>query len=150
MRHFSTLTHSLQKSKQLRDLQQIISPPEEMDDTPAVDVVSSHGKRKINNAMLEDFLDLCESDPVFVKIQADYSLSRDELIGIHTQLMDAGLGQWINGHHAALSSIAYPEPLLYILESERRGTPRSEIAFVLLQYWGGDIAQDELLEQLSS
>jgi len=57
-----------------------------------------------------------------------------------------GLGQWINGHFVALSTLAYPEPLQYVAESRRRmqmlGTIDSSrwdtIGADLMAYWAGD------------
>lgn len=149
MGFFSSLTGSFKKSKKLQKLQKQISPPGQS----VGDLVSdfkqtlSSGVNQKDKA-LEEFLNLCESDEGVAKVMSQYNLSRSDLKDIYIRLSAAGLGQYIKGHHAALSSIAYYEPLLYIVESEKRGENWSTIVGNLLYYWDGKIPQSGLINQL--
>jgi hypothetical protein len=72
--------------------------------------------------------------------------SRDDLKEIYKDLSANGLGQWIKGHQAALSTIAYYEPLIFYVESDRRRVPYLEKVDMLLAYWEGRIPQGGLLK----
>lgn len=146
---FSSLAGSFKKSKKLQKLQKQISPPGQSVGDLVSDfkqTLSSGVNRK--DQALEEFLDLCESDEGVAKVMSQYSLSRSDLKNIYIRLNTAGLGQYIKGHHAALSSIAYYEPLLYIVESEKRGENWSTIVGNILYYWDGKIPQSGLINQL--
>jgi hypothetical protein len=149
MGFFSSLAGSYKKSKRLFALQEEISPPGRTIDDLISDVRNqlSSGTSRRDRA-LEEFLDLCEADEGITRVQNEYNLSREDLKKIYIRLNAAGLGQWIKGHYAALSTIAYFEPLLYVVESERRGTKWITIVENLLYYWDGNIPQGGLLQQL--
>ncbi len=149
MGFFSAISKSAKKSKKLRKLQLIISPPDQTIEDLASNFMSNltSGKDEKGDA-LEEFLDLCEDDDGVVKIMAQYNLKRDDLKEIYKKLIAIGLGQWIKGHYAALSTIAYYEPLLFVVESERRGVPFMEVVGGLLEYWDGRIKQGGLLQSL--
>ncbi len=143
---FSSLTGSLKKSKKLQKLQKQISPPNQSaeDLISELSNLSKHGTSREDQA-LEEYLDLCESDEGVAKVIGQYNLCRDDLKLIHTKLTTAGLGQYIKGHYAALSTIAYYEPLLYYVESERRGESWLTIVGNLLGYWNEAIPQSGLI-----
>ena len=143
---FSSLTGSLKKSKKLQKLQKQISPPNQSteDLISELSEVIKHGTSREDQA-LEEYLNLCESDEGVAKVIGQYNLSRDDLKLIHTKLTTAGLGQYIKGHYAALSTIAYYEPLLYYVTSERRGESWLTIVGNLLDYWNGAIPQSGLI-----
>jgi hypothetical protein len=98
---------------------------------------------------LEQFLDLCVHDDGIRKLMEIESLSRSDLKEIYHRLCRAGLGQWIKGHYAALSTIAYGEPLLFVVRAERAGMNLREIAPVLLRYWSNEIPQGGLLRAVT-
>ena len=75
-------------------------------------------------------------------------LSRTDLKEIYVSLLAAGLGQWIKGHHAALSTIAYVEPLQFAARAPKIGINRTVILGSLLDYWEGRIPQGGLLTLL--
>jgi hypothetical protein len=122
MGFFSNLTRSWKKSSRLQELQKIIAPPNRNTN----DVISEF-RRSLASGMsekdraLEEFLDLCESDDGVKKIMENEHISRIDLKQLYVQLSAAGLGQWINGHYAALSSIAYVEPLQYLVRAQKKG-----------------------------
>lgn len=97
---------------------------------------------------LEEFLDLCESDDGVKKVMAIEHLSRSDLKQFYIRLSAAGLGQWIKGHYAALSTIAYVEPLQYLVRAEKRGIGWQTIVFNLLEYWEDKIPSGGLLRQV--
>lgn len=149
MGFFSAIAKSAKKSKRLRKLQLIISPPGQAIEDITSSFMSSltSGKDKEGQA-LEDFLDLCEDDDGVKTVMGEYDLKREDLIIIYKKLRAIGLGQWVKGHYVALSTIAYYEPLLFVVESERRGVPFMEVVGSLLDYWDGRIKQGALLESL--
>lgn len=145
----STLVGSFKKSKKLQKLQRQISPPGQ-----SVLGLVSDFRQSLSNEVdpkdqaLEEFLDLCESDEGVLKVVNEFKLTRIDLKRIYIRLNAAGLGQYIKGHHVALSSIAYYEPLRYIVESERHGENWGNIARNILFYWEGKIPQFGLIKKL--
>jgi hypothetical protein len=119
---------SFRKSWRVRKLQLAIASP---------DLSFSLERNEKRDKALGDFLDLCESDEGIKQIMARFSVNRSDLLNAYQDLLKAGLGQWINGHYAALSSIAYGEPLFYYLTMKKRGIGLLEIAAELLSYWDG-------------
>lgn len=149
MGFFSNLTGSWKKSSRLQDLQKIIAPP----DRNINDVVSGfkhslEGGMSEKDRALEEFLDLCESDDGVKKVMEIEHISRSDLKQLYIRLSVAGLGQWIKGHYAALSTIAYVEPLQYLVRAEKRGIGWQEILFNLLEYWEEKIPSGGLLRQV--
>jgi len=134
MGFFSSLKGSFNKSKRLNKLQMEISGQ------------SSGADRK--DQPLEEFLDLCESDEGVAKVMLQYNLNRNDLKDIYRRLVRSGLGQWIKGHYAALSTIAYFEPLIYVVASEKKGTKWEEIVGNILYYWQGKIPQGRLYKKI--
>ena len=149
MGFLSNLTRSWRKSKRLRELQRKIAPPGQS----VGDVISDFrsrldGENSPEDVALEQFLDLCQSDQGIAQVMREHGLERTHLKEIYVLLSTAGLGQWIKGHHAALSTIAYVEPLLFFIESERRATPFARTVAALLEYWDGQVAHGSLLKSL--
>lgn len=151
MGFFSNLTRSWNKSSRLQELQKAIAPPNQ-----SITNVVSNAKRSWDGGMnekgraLEEFLDLCESDEGVKKVMEIEQLTRSDLRDLYFSLSAAGLGQWIKGHYAALSTIAYVEPLQYLVRAQKRGIGWGEIVLNLLDYWEGKIPSGELLRQVSA
>ena len=141
MGFFSILTRSWKKSSRLEELQKAISPPNQS----MGDLVANAARR---GHALEEFLDLCESDEGIQQVMKVESLSRSDLKQLYIRLSAAGLGQWIKGHHAALSTIAYVEPLQYAVRAQKRGVAWMEVVSNLLAYWEGQVPQGALLNQV--
>ena len=97
---------------------------------------------------LADYLDLCEADEAVAKVMEMEKLSRSSLIDIYGHLLTNGLDRWVKGHHAALSSIAYPEPLYFASRAPNKGMNWREIAFSLLEYWEDSIPEGELWDRV--
>ncbi len=149
MGFFSNLTRSWKKSSRLRELQLKVAPPGRgLDDVVSDFKRSLEGRTDEKERALEEFLDLCEADEGVKKVMETEHLSRADLKQIYIRLSVAGLGQWVKGHHAALSTIAYVEPLVYAARAQKRGTDWREIAFNLLEYWEDKIPQGGLLRQV--
>ena len=149
MGFFSNLTRSWKKSSRLEELQKAISPPNQsMGDLVANAVGLSSGGLSPRDRALEEFLDLCESDEGVQQVMRIEGLSRSDLKQLYVRLSAAGLGQWIKGHHAALSSIAYVEPLQYAVRAQKRGVAWMEVVSNLLAYWEGQVPQGALLNQV--
>ena len=141
----STLVRSWKKSRQLRRLQLIIAPPGESID----DLLSGFRARLVGapdrkQEALAHFLDLCEDDEGIQYVMKRYGLNREDLKKRSTSLRAGGLGRWCKGHYAALSTIAYVEPLMFLVESERHGMSRQQIISHLLDYWNGKIGHGKL------
>jgi hypothetical protein len=97
---------------------------------------------------LADYLDLCESDEGVAKVMQMEQLSRSGLQEIYGHLLVNGLDRWVKGHHAALSSIAYPEPLYFASRAPNKGMGWREIAFLLLEYWEERLPEGELCDRV--
>lgn len=150
MGFLSNLTRSWKKSSKLQKLQKAIAPPNQS----ISDVVSStirsleEGGMGGRDRALEQFLDLCETDDGVRKVMEIECLSRADLKQFYVSLSAAGLGHWIKGHYAALSTIAYVEPLQYLARAKRRGVGWDLIVFSLLEYWEERIPSGGLLRQV--
>ena len=143
---FSKLFNSLNKSKEIKRLQNIIDP-EIVDVVAKFRHLQSADQNKINSAF-EEYLDLCKSDENIAQVLVRYKINRNDLKNIYETLSNHGLGGWTKGHHCALSSLAYPEPLTYILQAQKRGTSWEEIVIHLNRYWDGRISQGTLLQYI--
>lgn len=92
----------------------------------------------------ERFFDLCEQDAAVVTLLRLYRVSRDDLNVLYRTLLghvqiSAGRDRlWISGHYIPLSSLIYPEPLLYLLEATAWEFKPSQIANILISYWSGE------------
>jgi hypothetical protein len=95
---------------------------------------------------LAEYLDLCENDPNIKEIMVLYNATRTNLEDIYGELLKNGCGGWINGHFAPLSSIAYTEPLMFILESKAQNKNMSEVALDVRRYWDEGIKLRNLIE----
>ncbi|HIP24798.1 MAG TPA: hypothetical protein EYG79_14575 [Rhodobacteraceae bacterium] len=67
--------------------------------------------------------------------------------------MANGAGQWANGHFVPASSIAYAEPLTFILvansiEASDEDISPFELTDLLLDYWRGEIPAGGLYRML--
>lgn len=149
MGFFSDLTRSWKKSSRLHQLELRIAPlGRSTHDTFTEFMHSLDTGIDEKKLALEEFLDLCETDEGIEKVMETERLSRADLKDIYKRLMALGLGGWIKGHYAALSTIAYVEPLLYVVRSQKRGAGWEEIVLNLLQYWENKIPQGTLLKRL--
>lgn len=149
MGFLSNVIRSWKKSRRLRELQLKIAPPDRTTDDVVTDFMQSlrNGSSRKEQA-LEQFLDLCESDEGVRKVMETEGITRADLKEIYMHLSAAGLGQWIKGHYAALSTIAYVEPLIYAVRSQKRGTDWQQVTATLLRYWENEIPQGGLLQQV--
>jgi hypothetical protein len=112
MGFFSNLTRSWKKSSRLQKLQKAIAPPnQKMIDLVSNAIHSPSVGQSPRDQALEEFLDLCESDEGVKQVMVIERLSRADLKQLYARLLAAGLGQWIKGHYAALSTIAQQFPM---------------------------------------
>ena len=150
---FSSLVKSLKKSRKLAKLQKRIHPPNETANDIVNEIVKNMrgggGNRRRKEQYLEEFLDLCVSDEGVKAVIDQYGLDKNDLREIYSNLLFGGLGQYIKGHFVALSTIAYYEPLLYVVKSEQANASRAEIMNNLLSYWNNDISQGGLIKLCS-
>ncbi len=142
---------SWKKSSKLRALQLKIAPPGLTVDEYVAEFMHTIRSGDSNKEKaLEEFLDLCEEDDGIRNVMQIESLSRSDLKELYLRLCSAGLGQWIKGHYAALSTIAYGEPLLFLVRAEKTGMNLREISVILLRYWANEIPQGSLLRSVTS
>jgi hypothetical protein len=150
MGFFANVIRSWKKSSKLRRLQLTIAPPGQTVDSMVAGFMQSlNGRPDPKAAALAEFLDLCEADPSVKSVMDLENLSRADLQDIYKVLRAVGLGQWVKGHFVALSTIAYPEPLLYFVRSRKRNVDPLTIASNILGYWEKKIPQGGLLAQVS-
>ena len=141
MGSFSNIAYRWKKSKKVRRLQLVIAPR-----GPRDVVTDILGGTSARDAALKEYLDLCMADGGVARVMRKYNLTREDLMEFYERQCAAGLGQWVNGHFVALSTLAYPEPLQYLAESRRRiqmlGTADSSrwatMGADLMAYWAGD------------
>jgi hypothetical protein len=146
----STLFRSWKKSSMLRALQLKIAPPgQSVDDVVAAFMHTLGSGDSEQDIGLEEFLDLCEEDDEIRKVMQIESLSRSDLKELYSRLCRAGLSQWIKGHYAALSTIAYGEPLFFVVRAEKAGMNLREMSVILLRYWTNEIPQGRLLHSVT-
>jgi len=138
MGYFSMLWYSIIKSRQLKKLQSIIEP--QNNERLRFDDLIGPGADRHKEA-LEEYLDLCATDPNIMKLLQEYSLSQDDLCDIYLKSKIHGLGHWVNGHYAALSTIAYYESLRFYILAEQHDINAFERCEMLMQYWCGQIPQ---------
>ena len=146
----SKSTLSWKRFYRLQKLEKTIAPPNERVPDVACDLTCmlTGGETREKEGAIVEFFDLCESDDGVRKVMEHEHLSRLDLKGIVVSLLTRGLGEWIKGHYAALSTIAYVEPLQYVVRAERRGVSWQEIYFNLLEYWEGRIPSHQWLGQV--
>ncbi len=96
------------------------------------------------------YTNVCLEDAQVADVMMDYELGAEGLRDIYARLKLAGLDHWIGGRHAALSTIAYAEPLEFFIESERRRIAPVATAIILIEYWEGRIRKGRLVDYLGS
>lgn len=126
---------SVIKSIRLRRLQNRLQPR----NLSASERVQSDLFSNERDAALAAYLDFCQSDPNVRAVMRRFGIDRSKLEQIYARLLLNGLGGWIGGHFAAASSIAYAEPLAFVLESEGSNVSFLEVCSILFDYWNGDI-----------
>ena len=139
---------SLRKSSQIKKLQQKVHPFNEsiegLSSGLRESIVTGHDPKKV---ALTEYLSFCLQDEGVNSVMNMYELSQNDLENVYAQLMANGFG-WVRGHHTALSTIAYVEPLQYYVEMSRRKGNRLEILTNLRLYWDNKIPQGQLLAKL--
>src|SRR5690348_9711528 len=150
MGFLSELTRTWTKALRLQKLQKAITSPNRnvLETASDLSCLLGNDEPSKKGRALEEYFDLCESDDGVKRVMAREDLSRFDLKGIVVRLLARGLGEWIQGHYIALSTIAYAEPLQYFIYAEKRGVGRQQISFDLLEYWEGRITARELLQQI--
>jgi len=150
MGFFSNVVRSWRKSSKLRELQTAIAPPGQTVDSMVSGFMQSlGGGPDPKAAALAEFFDLCEADEGVKSVMQLEGLTRSDLEQIYGSLRAIGLGQWVKDHYAALSTVAFPEPLLYLVRSRQRNVDPHIIASNLLDYWENKIPPGSLLAQVS-
>ena len=147
MGFFSNLTKSWSKSSRLSELQRKIHPPGQSMSALVTGALNPQGAAA-RDAAVDEFLNLCESDEGVKQVMQIEGLTRADLKDLYQRLTVAGLGQWIKGHYAALSTIAYPEPLQFAVRAPKQGVQWTHVVFSLMEYWEGNVPQGSLLGQL--
>lgn len=147
MDKLATLIFSLKKSRKLQKLQEVIAPPGQTIEQAADSMYKEIKGDDKNEKALNAFWDLCENDENISNIMIQYKKNRNYLQDTYSKLCAMGLGQWINGHFLALSTLAYPEPLKFVIESENRKIPYQNIVSALFDYWETNISLKEYTEK---
>lgn len=148
MNFFVKVTRDWKKSSQVRNFEKVIVPPKQgiheqvTGLTCLLERVSGASEKEL---ALEKLLDLCEADEGVRSVMEREHLSRADLRRLVVRLLASGLGEWIKGHYAALSTIAYMEPLQYVVRAEKQGFAWQYIYFQLLEYWERRIPPRELV-----
>lgn len=133
---FSAFKNSWKKSGEITSLQKKIST-----------LTFEPEKEKI---LMEQYLNICESDEGVADVMRKYNLTKDDLYQYYIQLSAAGLGEWVKGHYIPLATIAYFEPLLFMVEAQKREISWLTIVGKLLDYWEGKYSNGKLLQLLEN
>jgi len=141
---------SWKRASTLYKLQKAIVPPHQshVENVSILRCSLATGGASETGRALEQYFDLCESDNEVRKVMECEDLVRFDLRGVLMRLLQRGLGEWINNHYAALSTIAHATPLQYFVQSERGGVNPEEIYLKLVKYWQGRMSSQELLGPL--
>jgi len=105
------------------------------------------------NHALDRYLDFCVSDKQIRFVLEHSEANRADLERIYKNLIMNGAGQWVKGHYVAASSIAYAEPLTFILaansiEASDEDISPFELTALLIDYWQGEIPAGGLYRML--
>jgi len=128
------------KDSKVRELSLRIAPPHDglahFDYGPAVRTGT-----RIRWEALEDFIDFCEADEELHEILETANLDRSGFKDLYMYLASLGLNQWMDDHFITLSTLAYPESLVYALQARRLRIEPAEVRTNLLRYWTKVAAQ---------
>jgi hypothetical protein len=83
----------------------------------------------------ETLLDYCVANTEIRKVMNEFSISRDDLRELYSDLIAIGAGQWRCGHWVAASALAYPQTLRYILEGQAKGREKKITVLYLIMYF---------------
>src|SRR6476660_8199997 len=138
---------SWKRASTLYKLQKAIVPPHQSlaENVASLRCSLASGGASDTGRVLEQYFDLCESDTDVRKVMESEDLVRFDLRGVLMRLLQRGLGEWINNHYAALSTIAHAAPLQYFVQSEREGMNPEEVRIKLVRFWQRKISAQELL-----
>ncbi|MGO2356237.1 MAG: hypothetical protein ACTH58_16070 [Marinomonas foliarum] len=100
-------------------------------------------------ALEEYLLTSIEFDDVH-DLTLQYGLNLDSFHDIYADLLRIGLGQWINGSYAALSTISNGETLDFYLIAKSSKIAESDIAETLFEYWSGSIKRGSLAKLINT
>lgn len=141
---------SWKKFSTVRKLERTMAPPNERVHDVVADLMSVllRGGPGEKQEAFEQFLAVCEAEMGVRAVLKRERLTRQDLKNIVLFLLGAGLGEWINGHYVALSTIAYAEPLQYVIGAERQGVSSRHMFFCLLEYWQRRMTAAQLLDSL--
>ena len=141
---------SWKRGSTLYKLQKAIVPPHQSlaENVASLRCSLASGGASETGRILEQYFDLCEADNDVRKVMESEDLVRFDLRGVLMRLLQRGLGEWINNHYVALSTISRATPLQYFVRSERGGVSPEEIYIRLVKYWQGRMSAQELLDPL--
>lgn len=107
----------------------------------------------INSAQLkqlyQEFFEFCLEDQGVDMVFDELGMTFDDMNHIMWTLRTNGLGRWVKGHYAALSTLAYYEPFTYAAcHHKDNGHIPLNAAHQILLYWENRLPQGALLEEL--
>ena len=136
---------SWKRASTLYKMQKAIVPPHQSYAENMSSLRCSLATASETGRALEQYFDLCESDSEVRKVMEREDLVRFDLRGVLMRLLQRGLGEWVNNHYAALSTIAHATPLQYFVQSERESVNPEEVRIKLVKFWLRRISSQELL-----
>lgn len=134
---------SILKSYRLLKLQRKVVNSESFDTSNFLGELKT---AKRENA-LNEYLEFCMKDPNIIELLNIYSMSKNDLEEIYRILMAIGCGQYVKGHFVALSSLAYQEPLYYLIHARKNNISAVEIAATILEHWENKLPRGELFNK---
>ena len=124
------------KASRVRELSLRVAPPPDTDGLAYLE----YGRQvtpSIRWEALDDFIDFCETDAELREVLEASNLDRKGFKELYMHLAAMGLNQWVDDHLVALSTLAYPESLVYVLQSRRLRMDPADVRASLLRYWTG-------------
>ena len=146
---FGNFIYSWKKTKKLNKIQRKLYSPNAGTDYRIESIINPELNYE-RDKLHKEFYQLCYQDNNVREVMDMYGVSFEDFDEIHSTLLHFGLGQWINGHYASLSTLAYAEPLYYYLEAEKRGYHPEKIVVCLIEYWEGKVKVGGLVKLLEN
>jgi hypothetical protein len=100
------------------------------------------------NTALQEYYRFCLNDRDLRAILHGYKIDFPQFEELVSRLERGGLGQKIKGHYAALSSLTFGEPLIYVIVKSKDGTSVIDLCGKLLDYWDDRLPAGYLLQEL--
>ena len=134
---FSVLWQSYNKSQKLAKISKVLGAG--FTDRSAADSIdamfSEHPSSNTKPGAEEELFNLCKSNPGLSTVMKKHNANRETLRYVYSKLLEAGAGQWVNGHYVAASALAFGMTLDYILKNQTNEAEFDKVAMRVVDYF---------------